>query len=141
VTTMDEHMKKMQERAARFAQAASPAIAATAEALGPVLAALGDQFKKAADQARATLDAFTAVMTPRRRPARKACAWCTDRVKRPATHVVKWRRSVIWRDEFGQVNGFHVDAPGVRLMRLCNYHASCACRYPGVKSYRFRWLP
>lgn len=128
--------EKIKERAVLLAQTAAPVIQAAGEALSPVLQVIGDQFKRAAEQARQLLDMFAVVLPPRRPPARKPCAWCTDRVKRPATHVVKWHKTVVWEDEYNQDGT--VIQPGGRRQQMCEFHAKLAARYSGVKTYRFR---
>jgi len=76
-------------------------------------------------------------MRERRRAARKPCAWCTDSFKRPAVYIVKWRRSVIWEDEFNDGSGLWVTPAGKRMI-MCEFHSERATRYPGVSRYRFR---
>ena len=134
---MDEQKHEIQKRAERLAQAAAPAIQASAEALQPVFRLLSDQFKRMAEQARRLLDAFAVVLPPRRRRPHEPCTWCSDRIKRPATHTVKWREPVVWWDEFDNTPTYW---PAGRTMRMCEFHAAIAERYNGVRAYRFRRL-
>lgn len=128
----------MRERAERFAQAAAPALAAAAGALSPVLTLFASQLKTTFERAAKAIDVFAATLGPKRhRPARKPCAWCVDSRKRPATHTVKWREPVMWRDE---LDGTYTMWPAGRVMRMCQFHANIAERYNGVQAYRFRRL-
>lgn len=121
---------KIEENLRRNAEALAPALRASGEALAPVLQVLGDRFKQVAEQARRQLDVLALLLPPRRPAAHKPCARCTDRVKRPATHIVKWHSTVV----FGTVQ------PAGRTERMCEFHARQAERYRGVKIYRFRRL-
>lgn len=129
---------KIEENLRRHAEALAPVLRASGEALAPVLQVLGSQFKQMAEQARRQLDVLVLLLPPRRPAAHKPCAWCTDRVKRPATYIVKWHKTVVWEDDYDQEGA--VVQPGGRRQRMCEFHAKLAERYSGVKIYRFRRL-
>lgn len=130
-------MGRVRKRMIEMVQSAAPSVETAARLLGPVLEAAARSFTAAIESARAQLDVFRAALAPapRRRRARKPCAWCTDRYKRPAVYRVKWRKSVTFHDEF---DNMPVTWTAKRTLLMCDYHASVAERYDGVTAYRFR---
>lgn len=112
-----------------------------ARRMSPNMLKFGEQFKKMSRQVDRLIDVFTFVAPPRRRSARKPCAWCTTCVKRPATHTVKWHEQIVWSNLYdgGDAADRRVTPAGRRQI-MCQFHAHRAARYPGVKVYRFRRL-
>ena len=112
-------------------------VRAVGDVLVPLLNVVADAFKRAAERARADLQVLREFLGPRRPAPSKPCTWCSPRLKRPATHTVKWREPVVWWDEF---DGTPTYWPAGRTMRMCQFHAKIAERYNGVRAYRFRRL-
>lgn len=132
-----EEQSELRRRMVRLGEAAGPVLIATAEMVGPMLAAMGAAFKTAGERARVACAAFTVRPAPRRRAARKPCAWCTGRFKNPATHTVKWTEGLEW-ELLPEQGGGVWRVPVGHQMIMCQFHADQASRYPGVKTYRFR---
>jgi hypothetical protein len=131
---MDE---KTRRQAEALVQAVAPPLGAALETVAPVVQALAARMAKAVAAANSVLRAFVVAMrSPRRRPARKPCAWCSQHSKRPATHTVKWREPVVFEDDHDGPTHW----PAGRVMIMCDFHARTARRYNGVTAYRFRRL-
>lgn len=120
---------------------AAQGLQAAAVRMAPNMLRFGERFREVSRQINRLVDAFAGWAPPRRRPARKPCAWCTDRVKRPATHTVKWHQEIVWSNLYdgGDAADQRVTPAGRRQI-MCQFHAGRAVRYPGVKVYRFRRL-
>lgn len=131
---MDE---KTRDRAEAIVQAVAPALRAALETTAPIVRLFASGMAKATAAASSGLRAFAVAMrSPRRRPPRKPCAWCSQRSKRPATHTVKWREPVVFEDDHDGPTHW----PAGRVMIMCDFHARAARRHNGVTAYRFRRL-
>lgn len=120
---------------------ATRGLQAAAARMAPNMLKFGERFKQMSAQVGRLIDVFAVVAPARRRPARKSCAWCTDRVKRPATHTVKWHERIVWSDLYdgGDAADRRVTPAGTRQV-MCQFHSQRAAWYPGVRVYRFRRL-